>query len=269
MESPGIAGSDGGAGFGGAGGMAGSGGATGGSGGTSGAGGSGGVVSGGTGGVGGVSGGGHGGTGGAGGDGGVPAECTDSDATGEDAEWLGPATFEEAQRLEQGTTTGSNGTFEDACNDQGDLVEHVCQTQLMCGARSAGAAGSAGSGACAPSPQPTGYVDAITVPCFGLCDGGVCNVPCPTMNGELTVASVDGQSYELDSAATGLRYQCVRDTCDEPPASIGEALSVVSIGPTDETRPDCRLVFSDASQPLVLSDGCNYINCSAHSPLTP
>jgi hypothetical protein len=223
---------------------------------------------GGTGGVSGVGGGagGFGGTGGQAGAGGLPATCTDTDTVFDPNAFGDPYTSAEA--IEKGTATGTNGAFEDACDDDGNLVEHSCETQLACG--SGGNANGDSSGACAPRPHLTGYVWPTTIDCLGLCMDGACDVPCPDAGTTLAITSVAlfSPNYLLDASSWGVRYQCTRDdTCTAPLPADGEQLTVVSLPPRDEVQPDCRTAFTNTSAPLVLSDGCNYFDCFAEGPI--
>jgi len=245
-----VAGGVGGGGFGGIGGAAGAGGTSGTGGGFGGAGGTGGA----------------GGLGGQGGTGGLPATCTDTDTTFDPNAFGDPYTSAEA--IEKGTTTGTNGAFEDACDDGGNLVEYSCETQLGCG--SGGNANGDSSGACAPQPYLTGNVWPTTIDCLGLCMDGACEVPCPADGTALTITSVDlfSTSYLLEASSLGVRYQCTRDSaCTAPLPTDGDQLTVVSSPPRDNLQPDCRILSTNVSAPLVLSDGCNYLDCFAEGPI--
>jgi hypothetical protein len=207
-----------------------------------------------------------GGVGGNAGVGGAVVSCTDSDAVA--ATTFGAIPNIELQTITKGTTTGINGTFEDSCDEHGDLMEQICATQFGCGA--SGRAGGAADAACAPQHHPTGYVEQQIVDCLGMCSGGVCNIPCPVPGDELTVTAAvsTAQQYELDPGTEGVRYSCTRGACAVPPASVGDVLTVISIAQPDDVYPDCRM-FADPSTPLMLSDGCIYIGCSAQKPSAP
>jgi hypothetical protein len=258
------------------------GGGMGGSGGRSETGGGGGVIDAGAGGGGGLGGaagmnasGGVGGTAGmsSGGSGGVgePSEsCMDSDSPLA-TDTFGPAPLDERQALEKGTTVGTNGTFEDECDDSGDLIEQVCETQLTCNSPGGGGFGGNADAACAPREQPTGIVGQRTINCFGTCADGACEIPCPKMGDVVTVTAVETNSqYELDPGIEGLRFVCVRQPCVAAEPSVDDTLTVASFSrPFDPTTPDCRAVFGDANNPLILSDGCRYESCSTREPSTP
>ena len=180
---------------------------------------------------------------GMGGEGGAsepPMTCSDSDST--------MLTFHGPEVLAKGTASGTNGTFEDACDDNGDLIEHVCENQ-----------------------PATGLVAQRSVDCLGMCTGGACEIPCPRTGDDLTVTTADAlrHEYELDAGIEGLRYACLREPCAAPAASVGDVLTVMSIAAPDDVRLDCRELFSDTENPLVLSDGCSYIDCSARRPSSP
>jgi len=194
-------------------------------------------------------------------------ECSDSDAP--PLGTFGDASPTGAQLLQKGTTVGNDGSYEDACDDEGNLIEHVCETTLACnGARGIG--GSSGA-ACAPTQQPTGFVTQHLIDCLGLCVDGTCEVPCPEPHDQLTVVAIDSSTgeHELDPGIEGLRYVCVRDACLAPPVAVGDVLDVTSVAAPDDVRVDCREPFGDTVSPLVLSDGCNYVGCSARRPSAP
>ena len=58
---------------------------------------------------------------------------------------------------------GSNGTFVEACDAEGNLIEYRCDMQTLCG----------GGMDCAP--YPTGAVSPVTYDCGGRCQDGVCS----------------------------------------------------------------------------------------------
>ena len=57
---------------------------------------------------------------------------------------------------------GSNGTFVEACDDEGNLIAYACNMQILCG------------GALDCAPFPTGEVSPVTYDCEGRCQGGTC-----------------------------------------------------------------------------------------------
>ncbi len=113
--------------------------------------------------------------GGIGGAAGAPL-CDDPD---EDAELSGHTT--------PSTTTGTDGTFTDECDADGNLVEYYCEkapaSGFFCGQPN-------------PDPRcydlfPTGRVLSRNVDCGGECNAGACASHCPDAGDELTVVTVD------------------------------------------------------------------------------
>jgi hypothetical protein len=205
--------------------------------------------------------GGAGGLGGVGGVGDAPAgqggsaapvtACTDSDAFAAGAI---PLDFDHATR---GSATGIGGTFEDRCDEQGNLVERFCETMLAC------SGGSQNAGACAPTEQPTGVVGERMVDCFGQCQEGACHVPCPEVGDSLHV-SRQGHEEPLGSAVLmptegPFQYLCMTDAACDLAAQSG----MRTVETFDDQRTDCLGASPYQFGPLTVSDGCIYTGCSA------
>jgi hypothetical protein len=97
--------------------------------------------------------------GGSGGTGGVAGgSCTDPDVTTEDPRGIWTT----------GTTTGTNGEFTDACDDEGNLLERFCETN--CATTDA-----------APLPPADGGTSGIEAPCYLLGTVRTTLVTCPEL----------------------------------------------------------------------------------------
>jgi hypothetical protein len=88
---------------------------------------------------------------------------------------------------------GTNGTFTDTCDGQGNLVKYLCTSRSICGF--------------GPNPDcdqvETGKADPKTIDCAGLCVGGGCASGCPVSGDELTVTANDADG--------GVRFTNKRD----------------------------------------------------------
>lgn len=179
----------------------------------------------------------------------APGTCSDDDLPQSFSDYTTPL-----QYVKKGTTTGTNGTFEDRCGDGGVLIEQMCAQSFGC---------FAPPGAdCAPRNMPTGMVIEQPVECFGMCMDGVCIVPCPEVGDSLTV-SFSGQLYEL-KADGGPSYLCRRDDACPLMQAASQVLTVtrgVPEGLPSQPR-SCLMTFAPEYEPLQLSDGCNYFNCT-------
>ncbi len=124
------------------------------------------------------------------------AGCTDSDAADQD---------------QRGTTTGTNGTFEDECVD-GDLVEYVCEVQATPGPCAASMASSDADLRPAPPIDncqvPTGKVIERSVACERGCREGSCFYWCPTLEDEVLVERRGRDVVELTNLRTDDVYSC-------------------------------------------------------------
>lgn len=141
-------------------------------------------------------------TGGNAGGGRGPTACSDPDGT---------------DYKRRGKTTGTNGTFEDRCED-GNLVEYICELG-PCVAMSSGAEDRAapalplpvagGPGIAPPPPQCiTGRVVESLISCGGRCNEGTCFGWCPAAGDEVTYEEVEGGEVVLENASRNARYRC-------------------------------------------------------------
>ncbi len=161
-----------------------------------------------------------------GGSGGVASVCVDPDGS---------------DYKKRGTTTGSNGTFEDTCQD-GDLIEYVCENSACGAMTSSGAADVPGialpqAGRGAIPPPCTGDPGRVTqrrIACGGRCDSGTCFAWCPGANDELTYQDVAGAEVVLDNDSKNARYRCeatssTGDVDCTDPALEGQTIEVGSL----------------------------------------
>ena len=90
----------------------------------------------------------------------------------------------------------SDGTFEDACDADGNLIKYSCELMGSCQLQ----------GAC--NQTPTGKVISRTTDCSGTYVGGVCSPPCPSPGEALlckSIASDGSVTLEEHLDASGLR----------------------------------------------------------------
>jgi hypothetical protein len=217
------------------GGAGGAGGASGGNGGAAGLiqGGAGGVSGSETGGSAGFSVGGSAGVSGAGqgGSGGVFMDCNDPDATGGRGD--GSTT--------KSTTVGTNGSFTDACDADGNLVEHVCEVGPCVSARVVpfgGNGGFAQGGSAGGAMCPTGSVVSRVIDCGGLCEEATCFGWCAEQGSEFEITGISGSNvlmakgshqYSCEVVFQGEGFDCA------DPDLVGRTLVVTSLGTCNVT----------------------------------
>lgn len=120
-------------------------------------------------------------------------------------------------------TTGSNGTFTDKCDTDGNLIEYVC-------------------GFFPPTPQESGRFTGEVVPnmidCGGKCQDGACYVSknCPKADDVVTWVSASAESVVIDNARAPVRYTCKLRTAPygfacTSPSLAGQTGKVNSVGP--------------------------------------
>jgi hypothetical protein len=100
---------------------------------------------------------------------------------------------------ERERTIGDNGTFEDTCAADGNLIEYVCETQIVCEG--------------APNPACTtlltGNATEQVLNCSGHCVDGTCEARCPAVGDVIRYLSVDASGNpELSNVTDGRQYSC-------------------------------------------------------------
>ncbi len=133
------------------------------------------------------------------------------------------------------TTTGENGSFTDTCDENGNLIEYLCET-ATCGFDTAGAVPAAGGSSDVGVPcQPitSRFVISTSVNCAGRCVEGACNWFCASQGDTLTVVEAPGDHVTFEDGGTILDckplvelggFECLS------PALLGHTMSVVSLG---------------------------------------
>jgi hypothetical protein len=95
------------------------------------------------------------------------------------------------------TFTGSNGTFTDACDAQGNLFKYSCEEKNRC------------VGMTCAGPIYTGRVNPPQlVDCLGTCRGGRCLNQCPQAWDLVAFVALDGASVIVQDATDGHVYRC-------------------------------------------------------------
>jgi hypothetical protein len=110
-----------------------------------------------------------------------------------DPDGVGPST--------RTTVSGVNGSFSDACDTSGNLIEYICETAF--------------DDTCLPNPDPscryqTGLVVPYAINCAGRCDEGTCLARCPQQGDSLTYLSVDpiNAKASIHNDTDGSSYSC-------------------------------------------------------------
>lgn len=106
----------------------------------------------------------------------------------------------------QQQVSGSNGTFEDACDEAGNLVEQHCEVSMRCTA----------------GPKPTcegvqtGKVVSKVFDCGGRCVDGACAARCPQVDDGVDFRAADGAGAVTLQNRTDRRvYECTLARDDE------------------------------------------------------
>ena len=122
---------------------------------------------------------------------------------------------------------GTNGSFTDECDADGNLLEYVCETMQVC----------------VDPPNPictypqTGAVVPRPFDCDGQCVDGTCNSRCAAFGDMLVWVEVGPDTAVFDSAADDRRLSCMllfdaaNDTfdCNTSPQP-GDATTITSLG---------------------------------------
>jgi hypothetical protein len=100
---------------------------------------------------------------------------------------------------ERERTIGDNGTFEDACDADGNLIEYVCETQEMCEGF--------------PNPACTTFLTGNVIEqllnCSGHCVDATCEARCPAFDDIVRYLSIDASGNpELLNVTDGRNYSC-------------------------------------------------------------
>ncbi len=121
---------------------------------------------------------------------------------------------------------GNDGMQMDHCDDDGNLVEALCEIETECG----------------PGPNPgcmttqTGNTTTMEFDCAGTCIDGTCEARCPAAEDELEYVQV-GDPAVLQNNTDGRAYTCtllfdqMNDTydCTTDPV-VGETTTVIGLG---------------------------------------
>jgi hypothetical protein len=111
------------------------------------------------------------------------------------------------------TFAGTNGTFSDSCDSNGDLTAYRCKVDQI----------SAGDGSAIPTA--TGEVEQKTIACGGACVDGTCAGVCEKYGDKMQVVSADASGDTiLEDERTHWRYRCQTygvDPCVTTPLAAG------------------------------------------------
>jgi hypothetical protein len=119
-----------------------------------------------------------------------------------------PSPGSEPNPEQRRTVTGENGTLSDECDQNGNLLEYVCEVVTECG----------------PGPNPecnnrqTGDVVPQMFDCAGGCVDGTCVARCPEEGDPVGYVEVAGVDVILENGIDGRRYDCLMsfDQANEP-----------------------------------------------------
>jgi hypothetical protein len=154
--------------------------------------------------------------------------------------------------------TGTNGTFQDTCDANGNLTEYTCEGKQTCG----------------PGPNPacdhwlTGQVIPQTIDCNGRCKDGRCVSRCPKAGDVLVYKVVeasgaatftnqtDGRVY----ACAGLGFDKANDGFDCKAAVVGQQIVVIGIGMTGSFCTGGQF-GNIAAGTQATEEQCAYVQC--------
>jgi hypothetical protein len=127
----------------------------------------------------------------------------------------------------RGVAIGTNGTFEDGCDENGNLVEAFCEMVCESSAPPETGGASPGSYARIRCPlRPSGTVRTDTVECGGLCRDGACFHWCPESGDTLNFDSASELEVSFRYASDFV-FRCTptMDACASP-SLVGQTLTV-------------------------------------------
>jgi hypothetical protein len=127
------------------------------------------------------------------------------------------------------TVHGTNGTFVDACDSTGNLVDYICETATVCGP--------------GPNPGCRSYTTGLVVPkninCSGHCANARCDGRCPAQGQSFHYVAVNNTTgaATIHNDSDGRTYVCTlifdstQDSfdCTKGPA-VGGLGTIVSLG---------------------------------------
>jgi hypothetical protein len=149
--------------------------------------------------------------------------------------------------------TGDNGTFTDHCDEDGNLVEYVCEETMSCGPDFC-------------EPFVTGQVIEQAIDCKGTCLSGACDLGCPDEGIEVSIAAVDAAGVTtLNDAASGTNYTCA-SVIDEGSNDAWDCAGPQAVGAKGTVGIVSQGKFcteGEGSFGVAFSAGdCFYLNCA-------
>ncbi|MFT3765809.1 MAG: hypothetical protein QM820_09860 [Minicystis sp.] len=118
--------------------------------------------------------------------------------------------------------SGSNGTFEDACDENGNLIQYGCGSKEVW---------TCSDWECYDEPETTDEVVSRTIDCAGTCQNGACPSLCPKDNTSIVFESLDGTAHGIiREVGTENRWDCDAISISSiTPEGLGEYLDAPSL----------------------------------------
>jgi hypothetical protein len=179
--------------------------------------------------------------------------------------------------------TGSNGTFADHCDQDGNLVAYQCEmTDPPCDPAASRVPNGCDFGYLIFTGRVIPNQDSPTVDCEGRCRDGRCDGRCPQQGDQITLVGVDSDGKVLIHNSTdGRTYSCTADPaynyainfdCARSPS--GQSGYVSGPGPTNgdgtctgKNWGGMAVVVDGVQiQPRLASETCSYLSCSIVPP---
>ncbi len=141
--------------------------------------------------------------------------------------------------------SGTNGTFTDSCDENGDLTAYECEFEQV----------PDGDGT---FPKGTGAVAQTTIPCDGACVGGTCVGACAQPGDKMQIVSSDDSgNATLEDEATHWSYACqvYANSCGpQPPGTEFQLID------TDGCWQFGNNLIDVGNGPMGAR--CSYMNCA-------
>jgi hypothetical protein len=162
------------------------------------------------------------------------------------------------------TTIGTNGSFTDTCDSNGNLLEYRCETacNTYYNPGLGGASGVPVGIACLP--QPTGKVLPATIDCAGRCSAGHCFEWCPNFSDTVTLVNVGSTGQTIRTAPgydLGCKVVFTQSGYDCQAASLsGTQVKVVALGACGSTSSTFGTALPNSSGNEACTFECQVTN---------
>jgi hypothetical protein len=173
--------------------------------------------------------------------------------------------------------TGSNGTFADRCDSNGNLVAYECEmTEPPCDPAASNVPNGCDFGPLVYTGRVIPNQDSPTVDCEGRCHDGRCDGRCPQQGDQITLIGLDaGGKVLIRNDTDGRTYSCTSDPefnyavnfdCAKSPAGQSGYIAGGAGGDGFCTGKNwggvAVIVDGVQTSPARLDETCTYLSCS-------